>query len=282
MGVTQMAQLLERVGFEGELRGLEDGSAFVQNEVVALIKARYSAFGLFETALLGILSSNTGWTTAAAECVASAGGIPVVSFGARHLHPNVAPIMDVAAVAGGCVSCSTPLGSRLARVTVSGTMPHSLVLIIGDTVLAAEAFDAAMPDDIPRIVLVDTFQDEAIESVRVAQALKGRLQGVRLDTPAELGGVTVELVRRVRGALDGAGFVGVTIFVSGGVTPDRIREFVEANAPVDGFGVGSYISSASPLDFTADIRKIEGRPVAKRGRAPGLGDVSRLGLVQPE
>jgi nicotinate phosphoribosyltransferase len=71
----------------------------------------------------------------------------------------------------------------------------------------------------------------------------------------------------------------VRIFVSGGVTPDRIRETREAGAPVDGFGVGSYITSARPIDFTADLHEIEGKPIAKRGRIPGITPSPRLSRV---
>ena len=62
-------------------------------------------------------------------------------------------------------------------------MPHSLVLIFGDTVEAAEAFDRDLGPEVPRIVLVDTFRDEAEEALRVAHALGDRLYGIRLDTP---------------------------------------------------------------------------------------------------
>jgi nicotinate phosphoribosyltransferase len=67
-----------------------------------------------------------------------------------------------------------------------------------------------------------------------------------------------------------AGYSHVKIVVSGGITPERIAYFKEAGAPVDSYGVGSYISGASPIDFTADIKEIEGKPVAKRGRIPGI------------
>jgi nicotinate phosphoribosyltransferase len=129
---------------------------------------------------------------------------------------------------------------------------------------------------VPRVVLVDTFRDEPEESVAVAQALRERLNGVRLDTPGERGGVTSDLVKEVRAHLDLAGFPWVRIFVSGGVTPDRIREMREAGALVDGFGVGSYITSARPIDFTADLHEIEGKPIAKRGRIPGITPSPRL------
>jgi len=107
----------------------------------------------------------------------------------------------------------------------------------------------------------------------------GRLHAVRLDTPAERGRVTAELVKETRARLDLEGFREVKIFVSGGLSPERIRYFVESDAPVDTFAVGSYISGAAPIDFTADIHEVEGRPVAKRGRIPGITPNPRLRRV---
>ena len=278
-GTSQVVQLLDEAGFEGEVRALDDGDTVERGEAAIEIFGRYSAFGKYETAILGILASCTAWATAAREVVTAAGSVPVISFGARHLHPNVSSIMDYAAVVGGCVACSTPLGAQLAGTEASGTMPHAYILLMGDTVEAAEAFDRIVPESVSRVVLVDTFQDEALESLRVAAALGPRLSGVRLDTPSERGGVTPGLVREVRARLNLQGHERVQITVSGGITPDRIRRFVEANAPVDSFGVGSYISGARPIDYTGDIREIEGRPVAKRGRIPGMQRNTRLKRV---
>jgi nicotinate phosphoribosyltransferase len=238
-------------------------------EVVLRITAPYQSYGLYETAICGILAHCSGWATAARECVEVAGDIPVISFGARHVHPSVAAVMDYSAIIGGCKSCSSISGARLAAIEPSGTIPHALVLVMGDTVAATLAFDKHMPANVPRISLIDTFKDEAEESLRVAQALDKDLDSVRLDTPRERGGVTVDLVRELRARLDFAGFNNVKIFVSGGINMERIRQFIEKGVPVDGFGVGSYITSASPIDFTADIHEIEGKPVAKRGRIPG-------------
>jgi len=186
------------------------------------------------------------------------------------------PYLDYAAIMGGCVSGSTPLGAVLAGTEPSGTMPHAMVLCFGDTVDAAVAFDRHVEPAVTRTVLVDTFLEEPVESLRVAHALGAKLAAVRLDTPSELGGVTPPLVKEVRSRLDEAGFKRVHIFVSGGITPKRINEFVHLGAPVDGFGVGGYISSARPNDFTADLKEIDGRPVAKRGRTPGVTDNLRL------
>jgi nicotinate phosphoribosyltransferase len=158
-------------------------------------------------------------------------------------------------------------------------MPHSLVLIFGDTVRAAEAFDRDLEPDVSRIVLVDTFKDEAEEALRVADALGDRLYGIRLDTPAERGRVTADLVTEVRARLDQAGHGNVKIVVSGGLNPERIGYFKQAGAPVDSYAVGSYISGASPIDFTGDIKEIDGRPIAKRGRIPGRTASPRLRKV---
>jgi nicotinate phosphoribosyltransferase len=258
---------------------LADGDPFVPKEVVMRIEGRYSAFGLYETAVLGTLAQCSGWATAARRVVQAAAPIPVIGFGARHVHPSVADQMDYASVVGGCIGASTPAGARMAGLSPTGTMPHALVLIFGDTVRAAEAFDRHIDPEVPRIVLVDTFKDEAEESLRVAEALGERLWGVRLDTPSERGRVTPDLVKEVRARLDLAGHGHVKIVVSGGLDVDRIAVFKDAGAPVDSFAVGSAISDASPIDFTGDLKEIDGRPIAKRGRIPGRTENPRLTRV---
>jgi nicotinate phosphoribosyltransferase len=270
-GMKEVLALLGRVlPSDGEVWALNEGESFSLKEVALRVIAPYLSFGIYETAILGILSHESGWATAARECVEAAQGVPIVSFGARHVHPAVVAAMDYAAMVGGCASCSTLAGAQLAGVSPSGTMPHAMIICFGDTVRAAVAFDKHMPPEVPRIVLVDTFHDEPEEALQVAEALGDHLQGVRLDTPGERGGVTPDLVIEARVRLDLAGFQHVKLFVSGGVTPARIRQFLEAGAPVDSFGVGSYISGARPIDFTADIKEVEGKPLAKRGRIPGI------------
>jgi nicotinate phosphoribosyltransferase len=258
------------------VESLRDGDRVSRKEVVMRITARYQSFGLYETALLGILSQSTGWATAARRIVDLADPVPVIGFGARHVHPSVADQMDYASVVGGCIGASTPAGARLAGLAPTGTMPHALILIFGDTVRALEAFDRHIDPDVPRIALVDTFKDEAEEALRVAAALGDRLWGIRLDTPSERGRVTPELVKEVRARLDLAGHRHVKIVVSGGLDEERIEIFKAANAPVDSFAVGSAISKASPIDFTGDLKEIDGRPIAKRGRIPGRTENPRL------
>lgn len=271
-GLSEVLLLLK--GCDVSVWSLEEGESFRSREVVMRIEGLYSAFGIYETAVLGILASSSAWCTAARACKEAAGSKPILSFGARHVHPSVAPVMERAALVGGADGTSCVLGAKLYGREPSGTMPHAFVLILGDTVKAAQAYHHHSPPEAPRIILVDTFKDEAEESLRVAEALGKNLQGVRLDTPSERGRVTPELVSEVRVRLDQAGFIQVKIFVSGGLNPERIALLSRAGA--DAFGVGSYISGALPIDMTLDLKEIEGKPVAKRGRIPGKTENPKL------
>mgnify|MGYP001403274307 FL=1 len=277
-GISEVKDLLNQVlpNVGSEVWSLEESSIVNKGEVALRVKAPYGAIGMYETAICGILASSTGWATAANECVAEAKDIPVIAFGARNIHPNVVMNFGYSAIKGGCVSCSTTAGSRISGVAPSGNMTHSLSLIMSSTLKAIEAFDKHMPREVPRVALVDTFTDESVEAVFIATEMGERLRGIRVDTPQERGGVTTDLVKEIRSRLNLEGFSHVDIMVTGGLNPERIREFVEAQAPVDSFGVGTFIASATPKPFRAGIKEIEGVPVAKRGRIPGLTPNTRL------
>ncbi len=255
-----------------------EGEAFESKEVIMRIEGPYKDFGIYETAMLGTLASSCGWATAAQECKKAAGEAGVLAFGARHVHPAVAPVMERAAMVGGADGASCILGAKFMEEEPLGTLPHAIFLVVGDTVEVAEIYNEILPPDAARLILVDTFKDEAEESLRVADALKDKLEGVRLDTPSERGGVTPELVNEVRCRLDQAGYSHVKVFVSGGINPDRILSLRKAGA--DAFGVGSYISGASPIDMTMDLKEVDGKPIAKRGRIPGITKNEKLVSVK--
>lgn len=274
-GVPEVLNLLSSSSVE--IWSLSEGEEFSPKEVIMRIRGPYSAFGMFETPLLGILAHSSGWATAARECKVAAGEKIVLSFGARHVHPAVAPVMERSAIVGGADGAACILGAKLAGKEPGGTIPHAAIIIIGDTVVAAQAFQEIIPPHYSRVILVDTFKDEAEESLRVARALGENLEGVRLDTPEERGGVTPGLVEEVRVRLDQAGFSQVKIVVSGGLNPARIQALKEK---VDIFGVGSYISGHSPVDMTMDLKEIGGEKIAKRGRLPGIIPNLRLKKIK--
>ncbi|MFW5964965.1 MAG: nicotinate phosphoribosyltransferase, partial [Natronomonas sp.] len=92
------------------------------------------------------------------------------------------------------------------------------------------------------------------------------------DTTGSRRGDFRHIIRETRWELDAEGHEDVEIFVSGGITPETIRELRDV---ADGFGVGSYISNADPVDFALDIVEIEGEPAAKKGKLSGTKSVYR-------
>lgn len=261
-----------------DIWALEEGETFEKKDTILRIKGLYKDFAVFETTLLGMLASASGWATASRRVKEACGDKFFLCFGARHVHPSVAPVMERAAVVGGAGGASCILAAKLSGIEPSGTVPHSAMLIGGDTLKIAKAYDEIADENHKRIVLVDTFKDEVEEALRIAKGLKGNLYGIRLDTPSERGGVTPGLVREMRAKLDLEGFTEVKIFVSGGLTPERIELLSQAGA--DAFGVGSYISAASPIDMTMDLKVVNGQPVAKRGRIPGIVENKKLKKIQ--
>ena len=229
--------------------------------------------------MLGTLTSCSSWATAAHECVVAASGIPVVSFASRSVHPSVAGQVDYSAYIGGCSAVSSIIGGKLTNTTPSGTMSHSLVLIMGETVRAALAFDRHMEKNVPRVVLIDTFKDEVEEAIQVGKALNESLRGIRIETPLERGGITPSLVEEISLKLKGENIDRAEIYVSGDLSPDDIKKYVDEESPVSGFGIDNYIARGSKINFRADIKQIDGNDIARRGRKPGINVSSRLNRI---
>jgi nicotinate phosphoribosyltransferase len=263
VGVEEVLWLLE--GRPVEVRSLPEGALFFPEEPVLVISGRYLDFGILETAVLGLLCQATGVATTAARCKLAAAGRPVYSFGARRVHPTVAPMVERAAYLGGCDGVATVKAAELLGVDPVGTMSHALALILGDE-RAWRAFDRVVDPRVPRVALVDTFRDEKFGAVSAALTLGPHLAAVRVDTPASRRGDLPSLLREVRWELDERGFGEVRIFVSGGLDE---RAILSLNPYADAYGVGTWISNAPAVDFALDIVEVEGRPHARRGKLSG-------------
>ncbi|CUS80991.1 nicotinate phosphoribosyltransferase [Candidatus Kryptobacter tengchongensis] len=263
-GLDEVLTLLE--GLPVTVKAMPEGTVFRANEPVMTIEGMYLDFAVYETAILGLICQASGIATKSARCKLAAGDKIVVHFGARRMHPAITPMIDRSSYIGGCDGVATPIGAELLGIQASGTMPHALILLFGDTLEAVKAFDEIIDPKVPRIALIDTFADEKFEAVRIAEALGNKLYGVRLDTPSSRRGNFLAILKEVRWELDIRGFENVKIFVSGGIDEEIIKQL---NEVVDAYGVGTTISSAPVLDFAMDIVEIEGRPIAKRGKLSG-------------
>lgn len=269
-GLEEAVALLRNL--DVKVWAMPEGTVFRENEPVLVIEGRYLDFGLYETAILGLLCQASGVATKAARCKKAAGEKIVLSFGARRIHPVLAPMIERNAFVGGCDGVAVVKSAELLGIPPSGTIPHALILILGDTVEAVKAFDRIIDPKVARVALIDTFTDEKFESVRVAEAMKGKLFGIRLDTPGSRRGDFLSILKEVRWELNLRGFEEVKIFVSGGIDENKIPQL---NEVVDAYGIGTSISSAPVLDFAMDIVEIDGKPLAKRGKASGRKEVYR-------
>jgi nicotinate phosphoribosyltransferase len=269
-GVEEAAHLLE--GLPVDVDALDEGTIFAPYQPVLTIEGVYVEWAAYETALLGLLCQASGIATKAARCRKAAGERQVISFGARRMHPGIAPMIERNAFVGGCDGVAVTKSAELIEADPMGTIPHALVLVIGDTVEALRAFHEVVDPKVRRVALIDTLQDEKFEAIRVAEALGRDLYAVRLDTPSSRRGDFYRILEEVRWELDLRGFDHVRIIASGGIDEYQMPRL---NPLVDAYGVGTAIASAPVLNFGLDIMEVEGRPLAKRGKHSGAKGVHR-------
>jgi nicotinate phosphoribosyltransferase len=269
-GVEEAARLLEGVAVD--VRAMDEGTVFATYQPVLTLEGVYVEWAQYETALLGLLCQASGIATKAARCKMAAGERQVISFGARRMHPALAPMIERNAFIGGCDGVAVTKSAELIDADPMGTIPHSLVLMVGDTVEALKAFHEVIEPKVRRVALIDTLQDEKFEAIRVAEALGKDLWAVRLDTPSSRRGDLYRIVEEVRWELNLRSFEHVKIVASGGIDE---YEILHLNPVVDAYGVGTSIANAPVLNFGLDIMEIEGRPMAKRGKWSGAKDVLR-------
>lgn len=284
-----------------KVSALYDGDKVASRETVMFIEGPYQEFAHLETLYLGALTDGTMVATNARKVVEAAGDTPVLMFGARHKAPEGQAGDGYAAYIGGSKGVSTDEQGEFWGSDGQGTMPHGHIAAYnGDTVIATEKFDKYINDDpnkkrVNVISLVDFDNDCVGTSLAVANRLGKNLYAVRLDTSETMTdksiqeeldrgvdipeqdrrGVSPQLVRLVRQALDNAGHQHVRIVVSGGFTPEKIARFKAEHAPFDMLGIGSaFYLNPTKFEYTADIVK----PVGKKGRPYRPSD--RLEIVK--
>jgi nicotinate phosphoribosyltransferase len=263
-GLDEALYVMERLPFR--VRAMREGSVFYPYEPVMEIEARYQDLCVYETALLGLMCQASGVATRAARCKRLAGDRLVVSFGARRMHPLLAPMIERNAYVGGCDGVSVVTSGELIGQDPVGTIPHACIICFGSTVQAMRAYDEVIEPKVNRVALIDTFLDEKFECLNVAEALGEKLFAVRFDTPSSRRGDFYRLLWECRWELDTRGYQNVKFIVSGGI---KEKDILELNPLVDGYGIGTTISAAPVLDFAMDIMEMDGRPLAKRGKRSG-------------
>ena len=255
-----------------KVRAMKEGTVFYPYEPVMEIEGRYQDFCVYETAILGLICQASGVATKAARFKKLAGDRVVISFGARRMHPILAPMIERNAYIGGCDGVSVVKSGEIIGEDPMGTMPHALIICMGSTVDAIKAYDEVLEPKLKRVALIDTFLDEKFECLNVAEALGEKLFAVRFDTPSSRRGNFYRILEECRWELDMRGYKHIKFYVSGGIKEEDVPGL---NPVVDGYGIGTSISNAPVVDYAMDIMEVEGKPRAKRGKWSGSKRVLR-------
>ena len=252
--------------FTGDVHAMPEGTIFFPNEPILRVTAPLPQAQLVETRLINILHFQSLIAAKAARMVLAAPGKLLVDFGLRRAHGSEAGLMAArASYIAGFSGTATMLAEKLYGIPSFGTMAHSFIQAFGSETSAFEAFAQSRPKSLT--LLIDTYDTEAAarKIVALAPQLRARgitVRGVRLDS-----GDMTALSKSVRRILDEGGLSDVTIFASGGLDETSVAEMLQAGAPIDGFGIGTSLSTSSDvpaLDCAYKLQEYAGLPRRKR------------------
>lgn len=267
--------------FTGDVHAMPEGTVFFANEPILRVTAPLPEAQLVEARLINIVHFQSLIASKAARMVLAAPGKLLVDFGLRRAHGAEAGLMAArASYIPGFTGTATVLAGKLFDIPVFGTMAHSFIEAHDDEALAFDRFASARPEDV--VFLVDTYDTETATRKIVALAPRLRaagikIRGVRLDS-----GDMILLSKSVRRILDEGGLSDVTIFASGGLDEEDLAMMTRADAPIDGFGIGTSLTTSSDapaLDCAYKLQEYAGLPRRKlsAGKAtwPGRKQVWR-------
>ncbi len=252
--------------FTGDVHAMPEGTVFFADEPILRVTAPLPQAQLVETRVINLLQFQSMIAAKAARMVLAAPGKRLVDFGLRRAHGAEAGIMAArASYIAGFAGTATVLADKRFGIPIFGTMAHSYIQIHDDETQAFENFARARPKNL--ILLIDTYDTEAAarKVVALAPELKAAgisIAGVRLDS-----GDLIALSNKVRRILDEGGLTEVTIFASGGIDETIIRDIIRSGAPIDGFGIGSSLTTSSDapgLDCVYKLEEYAGLPRRKR------------------
>jgi nicotinate phosphoribosyltransferase len=255
-----------RLRFTGDVHAMSEGTTFFANEPILRITAPLPQAQLVETRLINILHFQSLVAAKAARCVLAAPNKVLVDFGLRRAHGAEAGLMAArASYIAGFAGTATVLAGEKYGIPLYGTMAHSFVEAFNDESAAFETYARSRPNNL--VFLIDTYDTEAAARKVVTLAPKLKADGivvraVRLDS-----GDLIALSKSVRNILDQGGLHDVTIFASGGLDEDSLVTFAKANAPIDGIGIGTSLTTSADVpnaDFVYKMQEHAGLPRRKK------------------
>ncbi|MDE2060058.1 MAG: nicotinate phosphoribosyltransferase [candidate division NC10 bacterium] len=278
---SSLVDYLEKLQFTGDVHAMPEGTVFFPDEPIVRVTAPLPQAQLVETRLINLLHFQTLIASKAARSVLVAPGKLLVDFGLRRTHGAEAGLLAArASYLAGFSGTSAVQAMPLFGIPIYGTMAHSFIQAHEDETAAFERFAYANPDDV--VLLIDTYDTEAgaAKVVSLAPRLREKgiaIKGVRLDS-----GDLADHARKVRRILDDGGLSDAVIFASGNLDESIVRQLCAAQAPIDGFGIGTRMDTSADapyLDCAYKLEEYGGKPRRKRseGKAtwPGRKQVYR-------
>lgn len=267
--------------FTGDVHAMPEGTVFFQNEPILRVTAPIAEAQLAESRIVNLLHFQSLVASKAARMVLQQPAARMIDFGLRRAHGAEAGLLAArASYIAGFTGSATLEAERVFGVPTFGTMAHSFVQAHASEREAFRNFAAAWPSNV--ILLIDTYDTIAAahDVVRLASELANAgivVQGVRLDS-----GDLIDLSKQVRGIFDAAGLRQLSIFASSSVDEHLIAKAAESRAPIDGYGIGTYLTTSADvpyLDCAYKLQEYAGQPRRKRstGKAtwPGRKQVYR-------
>jgi nicotinate phosphoribosyltransferase len=251
-----LLEYLRDFRFSGDVHAIPEGTAFFADEPILRVTAPLPQAQFVESRLINILHFQTLIAAKAARMVLAAPNKALVDFGMRRAHGAEAATMAArASYLAGFAGTATVSAGREFGIPLYGTMAHSFIEAFDDETAAFAAFAQARPDNL--VLLLDTYDTEAAARKVVALAPKLEaagiaIRGVRLDS-----GDLIALSKSVRKILDAGGLGAVTIFASGGLDEDSLAAFARANAPIDGLGIGTSLTTSADVPNLDCVYKMQ-------------------------
>lgn len=267
--------------FTGDVDAMPEGTVFFANEPILRVTAPLPQAQLVESRLINILHFQSLVASKAARMRLAAPDKMLVDFGLRRAHGAEAGLFAArASFIAGFAGTATVLAEQRYGIPSFGTMAHSFVQAFEDEEEAFEAFARSRPTNLT--LLIDTYDTEAAARKVVALAPRLKARGITIGAVRLDSGDLVALSKSVRGILDAGGLGEVRIFASGGLDEDSMVRILRAGAPIDGFGLGTSLTTSSDvpaLDVAYKLQEYRGLPRRKRsaGKAtwPGRKQVWR-------
>ena len=247
---------LREFRFTGDVHAMAEGTAFFANEPILRVTAPMPAAQFAETRLINILHFQSLIAAKAARCTLAAPNKLLVDFGLRRAHGAEAGLMAArASYLAGFAGTATVLAGEKFGIPLYGTMAHSFVESFNDEAAAFEAFARARPDNLT--LLLDTYDTEAAARKVVALAPRLKAAGIAIRSVRLDSGDLTALAKSVRKILDQGGLAEVAIFASGGLDEDSVAEFARRGAPIDGFGIGTSLTTSADVPNVDCVYKLQ-------------------------